>query len=113
MHRFESFKHDFFINIEWIDLRNWLEDLNFGIPKTEFLFEQFKVPLANKEFDATKAPTKFKLFRIFVKATYSSKLESGFIMPEEVWTKILTLRKQEFPNVCLLGEIVLSISGSN
>lgn len=27
-HRFESFKHDFFINIEWIDPRNWLAECN-------------------------------------------------------------------------------------
>ena len=27
-HRFDSFKHDFFINIEWIDPRNWLAECN-------------------------------------------------------------------------------------
>ena len=112
-HRFESFKHDFFINIEWIDPRNWLEDCNYGIPMIKLLSGQFKCPLTNKGFDATKALTELKRFRIFVKATYSLKLESGSITPKEVWTKIFTLCKQGFPNVCLLGKTMLSISGSN
>ena len=38
-HRFESFKHDFFINIEWIDPRNRLEDRNYDIPMNEFFSE--------------------------------------------------------------------------
>ena len=79
----------------------------------KFLSEEFNVTLANKGFHDTKALTEFQQFRIFVKATCSSKLESGSITPKEMWTKILTLRKQEFPNVCLLDEIVFSISGSN
>ena len=69
----------------------------------QFLSEQYKVPLANKGFDTTKALAEFKQFRVFVKATYSSKLESGPITSKEMWTKILTLCKQEFPNVCLLN----------
>ena len=31
-HKVESFKLDFFINIEWIDPGNWLEDKNYSIP---------------------------------------------------------------------------------
>ena len=59
-HRFESFKHDFLIKIEWIDPRNCFQDCNYGIPMIKFPSEQFKVPLANKGFDATKALTEFK-----------------------------------------------------
>ena len=44
---------------------------------------------------------------------HSSKLKSGSITPKEIMTKILTLHKHEFPNVCMLGEIMLSISGFN
>ena len=59
-HKVESFKLDFFINIEWIDPGNWLEDKNYSIPMIEFHSEQFKVSLANKGFDATKSFTEFK-----------------------------------------------------
>ena len=33
--RFESFKHNLFISIAWIDPRNSLEDRNYGIPMIE------------------------------------------------------------------------------
>lgn len=46
LYTFESFKHDFLVNIECMDPKNWLKDHNYGLPMIEFLFEQFKVPLA-------------------------------------------------------------------
>ena len=39
-HTFHSFKHDFFVNIEWIDPRNVL-GRNYGVPMIEFLSEKF------------------------------------------------------------------------
>ena len=104
--RFESFKHDFFINIEWIDPRNWLEDRNYGIPMIEFLSERFKRPLANKGFDSTKALTEFKQFRIFVKqftVQNSSQVPSH---QKKCGTKLLLYVNRSF-----IGEIMLSISG--
>ena len=59
----------------------------------KLLSGQFKCPLTHKGFDATKALTELKRFRIFVKTTYSLKLESGSITPKEVWTKTFTLCK--------------------
>ena len=67
-HTFHSFKHDFFVNIEWIDPKNVL-GRNYGVPMIEFLSEKFKGSLVNKGFDATKSLTDFKQFRFFVKAT--------------------------------------------
>ena len=101
----------------WNMISSWI--LNRLIPETgskivimvyqwsSFFLSNLNVLSLTKSSMHQKPSTEFKRFRIFVKATYSSKLESGSITPKEVWTKILTLRKQEFPNVCLLGEIVL------
>ena len=64
-HRFEDLKHDFFINKERFDPRNWFKDRNFGIPMIEFLSEQLKVPLAKKRVRCNKRPHRAQVIENF------------------------------------------------
>ena len=43
--------------------------------------------------------------------TYSMLILSG--AKEELWKKIINFKRNEFPNVCALAEILIAVSGSN
>ena len=112
--RFSNFDEDFFQNIEWIDPKNWIEgDRAYGNSMLEYLSEHFRIPLTEYAYDMNKTLHEWKRFKIFIKASYGAKLISGEIDCSTVWNKVFLFRQTEFPNICLLAEIVLVVSVSN
>ena len=67
----------------------------------------FKTPLSSAGFDAFEAIREWKAFRCYMKAYWSRA------PAKRIWEKVLQFKKQQFPNLCLLAEIVISINGSN
>jgi hypothetical protein len=50
----------------------------------------------------------WKSFKIFVRSHYSKFPEA-----KPLWQSVLCNRRQEFPNLCKLASLIVSISGSN
>ena len=67
----------------------------------------FAIPLSLSGFDSSKISTEWKDFKSLVKHFYPK------IKTLELWERILNYRKNQFPNISLLAEIVLTIGVSN
>ena len=69
--------------------------------------EHFKGPLDHCGLDIHKVLPEWKNFKLFVKNNYVGYEALS------LWKKIIQYRKEEFPNICMMAELMLSISGSN
>ena len=64
--------------------------------------------LARKSFDLKKALVEWKSFKIFASEMFSSN-----ISPFSLWRSVISSRRNEYPNLCLLASMVMTISGFN
>ena len=71
------------------------------------LESHFKATLSVSGYDKTKVLREWKMLRNYVKI-WLKKSETA-----DLWKHILTHKRKVFPNVCLLTEIMIAVSGSN
>ena len=93
----------------WFDPKKWTDDKDFGFEELKSFATHFATPLGEASYDASKVNSEFKRFRLFVKTHYSAtELDA-----KKNWKHALLHQRGEFPNLCLLSELITSISGSN
>ena len=91
-----------------INPKYWNEgDKLYGQPKIARLIEYFSKPLELLEFEKSSIVNEWKLFRSLVKNWYS-KFEV-----HSLWAAMFKHRENEFPNLCKLVSVIMSISSSN
>ena len=105
--RFESFDGPVFSKMSWCNPEYWTDDKEFGIDELEQFSSHFKEPLAEAGFDWQKAIKEWKHVQRHIKQNLPGKSAL------QVWKSILQYKRTEFPNICLLVEIIFSLSGSN
>ena len=94
----------------WFDPKNWSIEKDYGLNDISSLSSHFKIPLVAAGYDETKIIAEWKRFRCFIKAQYSlTELDDV----TKIWKNVLLYKRDEFPNLCLLAELITSISGSN
>jgi len=108
--RFSSFKDtSIYTNMMWLDPANWSND--YATPEElkslELLAEQFKTPLQAHDYQHSKVKQEWKDFKLEVKHYYQNV---GALV---LWQKVFQYKRQMFPNLCLLAELVLAIGPSN
>ena len=86
---------------------HWLPDKDFGVDLIENLAVHFKEPLQKANYDDSKVLREWKMFKNFVGANYAG------IEATVLWKKVFQYKQIEYPNLCLLAEIILCLSGSN
>ena len=70
-------------------------------------YNHFKVPLDHSGFDHRRLLAEWTSFKTFVRHNYA-----GFeALP--LWKNIIQYRRSEYKNLCLLANLMLSVSGSN
>lgn len=108
--RFSSFTENEVINaMTWINPQLWEEDRSTnGFTSINKLIEVFSDPLDAAGFDRSKVFTEWKSLQSTVKSYYSH-----FTNFMDIWSKLFVHRKDEFPNILMLAEIVFSLSSSN
>ena len=111
--RFASFKDPIFKNMLWFNPLNWTDDKEYGRDQISALHSHFEVPLSNTNYDHSKILGEWKRFRMFVKVNYADDIISGKANANKIWEKVFKNRKNEFPNLCVMAEIVIATSGSN
>lgn len=106
--RFSSYDDEIFSKMNWFDPAFWTSDKEFGIEDIQSLSRHFEEPLSLASFDTPRALKEWKSFKIFVRSHYSKLPEA-----KPLWQSVLCNRRQEFPNLCKLVSLIISISGSN
>ena len=107
--RFRSFEEEIFAHMNFIsDPSNWSSDeITAEIPSLIAVAEHFSSPLSHKALDASKLRREWQDLRITVKNFYP-KLKCS-----PLWKQLLNFRRANFPNVCQIAELVLTIGLSN
>ncbi|KAK6186633.1 hypothetical protein SNE40_005922 [Patella caerulea] len=105
--RFSSFDNqDFFKHLFWIDPANWT-DLTTENEFLEWCYTYFKVPLEYQNFEVCKLKSEWKDFKYTVNYFFDG------VGARNMWQQIFQHRKEQFPNICKLAEIILCIGPSN
>ena len=107
---------DFFDNqslyqsMDFIDPENWDDDdSNYGREAIQHIVDHFEIPLLRAKFENKFVLKEWKKLLELVKIKYSKFVNNVPLL----WKKIFVFRRGEFPNVCLLAELIFSISSSN
>ncbi|KAK6186787.1 hypothetical protein SNE40_006061 [Patella caerulea] len=105
--RFSSFDNrDFFKHLFWIDPANWT-DLTTENEFLEWCYTYFKVPLGYQNFEVCELKSEWKDFKYTVNYFFDG------VGARNMWQQIFQHRKEQFPNICKLAEIILCIGPSN
>ena len=91
------------------DPQYWSEESNYGVSELQHLVKRFEKPLAAAGLDDKVLMSEWRKFKGFARR----QMTQFFGEPKSLWQKVLTYRRKEFPNLCLLIELVTCISGSN
>ncbi|XP_057295467.1 zinc finger protein 862-like [Hydractinia symbiolongicarpus] len=106
--KFADFQEPVLKSMIWFDCRRWpTDDKSFGFDKIKEMYFHFKQPLDFNGYDEVVALCEWRSLRSFVKANHSGE------EPLSVWKTVLTFKRTEFPNLCMLAELVLCLSASN
>lgn len=107
--RFSAFDSEIYKHMLWLDPANWVE-VEEDVKSLVYLSSHFEVTLShNGKFNGSEAKLKreWKDLRLVIKHYYNG------VKASILWEKIFQYRRKEFPNVCLLAEIVFCIGVSN
>lgn len=104
--RFTSFDTELFRSMMWLDPANWGDTEN-EVKCLHFLAEKFATSLSANNFDLGKVKSEW----IDLKRTVNFFMRGTKC--KDLWERIFMYRRQEFPNVSLLAEIVMCIGVSN
>ena len=107
--RFDDYNKPIIQAMNWLDPVNWQADRKYGMADIEKLYSHFQETLDAANFDQRKAIKEWIGFRVLV--SESAVLQKH--QAAKLWERILLHKRDEFPNVCLLVELVICILGSN
>ena len=107
--RFEdNFKDEVLNAMKWFDHTNWTNEKDYAHQDFEKLYKHFTFSLDSVGYDPLFVKREWASVRRFISANIAKELPAT-----HVWEKVLVSRRMEFPNVCLLVELIIVISGSN
>ena len=95
--RFSSFtEQEVFKHMLWADPANWFDNISGELESMLFLANPFEKTLQQSNFDPTKLKTEWRNLKLTAKNLYRG------VDAKTLWRQILTYRRQQFLNVCLL-----------
>ena len=97
-----------FSKMRWIDPAFRTSDKEFGIDDINIIANHFEEPPSLASFDISRALKQWKSFKNYVRSYYTKLPEAKPLLQS-----ILYNRRKEFPNLCKLASLIISISGSN
>ena len=105
--RMSVFQDGIYKDMLWVDPANWQKDSSAEIEALNKLATHFAITLEHHGFDITNIKSEWKRFKILVNHNYAG------MAARELWVKIVQYRKKEYPNVCMMAELVMAIGVSN
>lgn len=103
-----SYNDDIIESMSWFDLKNWQDEKSYGLSDFNSLYEHFKTPLDAAGYDHDLIKREWIAVRRHILCHFQKKDRA-----QDVWKKVLFEKRDEFPNVCLMVELVITFSGSN
>ena len=107
--RFTECQSEIYLSMKIYDPQYWLDDEEYGIREIRSLVSHFRLPLNVAGFDERKVFTEWRGLKRLATRNFSE----FFDQPKVLWQKILVFRRSEFPNICLIIELITTVSGSN
>ena len=104
---FHSLDEEIFSLMKWCNPENWTDEKDYGIDEIKEFASHFRVPLSSTAYDETKVRLEWRNFRRHVSLNHPGK------EARVLWKNILNYKRKEFPNICLLAELMDCLSGSN
>ncbi|XP_064597900.1 zinc finger protein 862-like [Liolophura sinensis] len=104
--RFESFQSDLFQHCHWMDPANWASEED-ELREIHHLVTHFEVPLQARNFEKKHIWSEWKHLKETVE-TFYRKVEAL-----AMWKKMITYRRDRFPNILLIVELVMCLGMSN
>ena len=104
--RFKSFDENIFSLMNWFHSQNWTDQKDFGIDDLN-KFDHFSSPLTAARYDNKKVILEWRSLSHNVNISLSKK------EPRILWKTIMNYKRNEYPNKCLLAELMITLSGSN
>ena len=104
---FSSFSDLIYQNMKWLDPKNWEVDVAYGSNQIEKLASHSKDPLEKANFVGRVVHKEWRQLKNFARSHHSG------LDGHSLWEKIFIYRRNELKNVCLMAEIVFSLSASN
>ena len=104
--RFSSLDSELYNAMYWIDPANWRgpeEDVN----AMKVIADHFKTTLQDHGFAVENLASEWKNLLVIHRTFYKG------MKAQEMWGKVLEYRRKDFPNICLLLDIVMCIGVSN
>ena len=94
--------------MHWYDPINWNpDDRNNGIPEIEKLYQHFKLTLDAAQFSHIQAVKEWVNFQQYISTSLPKHTA------DRLWSSTFKFKRREFPNLCILAELIIAISGSN
>lgn len=94
-------------NMLWVDPANWQNNSEVEVTAMEALADHFSTTLGFHGFQSSNIKKEWKSLKLMAKHFYAG------VKAKDLWASILTCRKKEFPNVCMLVEIIMAVGISN
>ena len=93
---------------KWFSPKNWTNEKIYAMDDIDALYEHFSISLDCAGYDNENAKKEWIRVRRYIVSHFSKNDKAT-----DVWQKILTSKREEFSNICLLVELIICISGSN
>ena len=105
--RFEDFLGDpIFTSMKWFNLEYWEDSSDYGLEHINFIISHFEIPLEANGLDESKILREWRGFQVFAKTQHPN----FFNNPQVFWKKVLSFRRKEYTNLCLIFKLFTSIS---
>ena len=92
----------------WLDPQFWSDERDYGKNSIINLITEFKVPLEASGFDEAKVFSEWRSAQTRIKTFYNDVGNAATI-----WQRMLKYKRMEFPNLLMLVELIMCLSGSN
>ncbi|CAB3995543.1 zinc finger 862-like [Paramuricea clavata] len=106
--RFANYDDAIYSKTRWLNPELWCSEREYGIEDITAMAAHFAKPLEHASFNLASALKEWRSFKIYVRSHYP-KLPD----PKCLWKSVLSIRREEFPNLCKLASLAICISGSN
>ncbi|CAB4037348.1 zinc finger 862-like [Paramuricea clavata] len=106
--RFANYDDAIYSKTRWLNPELWCSEREYGIEDITAMAAHFAKPLEHASFNLASALKEWHSFKIYVRSHYP-KLPD----PKCLWKSVLSIRREEFPNLCKLASLAICISGSN
>ena len=93
--------------MKWCNPEKWTDDKDYRIDEIREFASHFHIPLSRIAYDKTKIRLKWRNFHCHVSLNLPGK------EAHVLWKNILSYKQKEFPNICLLAELMYCLSASN